>query len=464
MNCQGPATAYNRVYRILYLLPDRLLTKNKLLELQKEYSKTYIKDLVLPSLCDPARMDKLKDLLNDFEKVFSGLINTFNSSQHDVLGRVAAIWYAFTKTSHASLGPRVGNFTEQLIRYWIKKHRENVDVYVNTVLTRYFIERFRVPLRRGRRKVDFIIEDRNTKTLSLVELRESEHTGGRTGQESLMDKLTQVLGWLEEPNIKLREILMRNNYHRLELAIAILFAEKDHRLLSQENYNEGRFTSLRDYILDNRHIGGKLKELVNNHGYEISLDECRSFTRLRYTNNTREQVDQSLKEYRRICLRKNDFEIELSILWGDEFFNKYIGKSFYELLSEAENEVADDIWLFFTVALNEAKILKEFGSSNLEKIFKFLIENKDLLNTFNQLYNNQNITTVMEYFDRLNELLDKIAKLFIQYAENNNIEIRLLETNDFLKQYIYLKQLCIVALALYKSGTCLIGDILQWLA
>lgn len=61
----------------------------------------------------------------------------------------------------------------------------------------------------------------------------------------------------------------------------------------------------------------------------------------------------------------------------------------------------------------------------------------------------------MEYFDRLDELLDKIAKLFIQYAENNNIELRLLETNDLLKQYIYLKHLCIVALTLYKSDILL---------
>lgn len=447
MSMNNISSRNGRVYKVLYLTPNRILKGNRLLKLQKEYTKTYIEDLILPALRDPRKMDELKDVLTEFEKIFSGLINTLNAPDDDVLGKVALIWYAFTKTSHASLGPRVGNFTEQLIKHWIENYR-NVNVDTNVSITKYFNKHFSTSLKRGKRRIDFIIDDVNRHTLSLIELRESEHTGGRTGQESLMDKLTEVLSWLEN-NVELREKLKEKGYNKLELIIAILFAEKDHKLLSQDNYNEGRFTSLRDYILDKRHIGGRLEELINEFGYELSLNGGHNYIKLKYSEEARELIDEALKSHRRIYLRKDNFIVELSILWGDEFFMRYVGKRFYDLLDKVGYGIADDIWLFFTVTINEAKILKEFSFTNLGKVYEFLTRNKTLLSKFNVLYTNPSITTLVQYFNALDALLDTYVNQFIKYARDNKLELRLLETNDFLKQYNYLKQLCIVALAMY---------------
>lgn len=370
------------------------------------------------------------------------------------MGRVASLWYSFTKTSHASLGPRVGNFTEQLIKYWIEKYNgEKVEVLVNANVSNYLRKKLGVNIPYKRSKIDFIVNNRNEKILSFIELRESEHTGGKTGQESLMDKLTYLLGLLENERIRLRNILSRKNYKKLELSIAILFSERDRKLLTRENYSPGRFTSLKEYILDERHIGGKIKDLMKKYGYKLSIDNCREYNVTKYDKS---KIDIALSIHRRICLEKNNFIVELSILWGDEFFYKYTGKGFKELLKDISGELADDIWLFFTVAINELKILEEFNTTNLEKIYEFLIKNQDIINEYIQLYNEHTINTPQTYFIKFNELLDKCIIGFSNYVNENNIELRLLETNEYVKQLIYLKQLCIVALAMSRLKTCLL--------
>ena len=434
-----------RVYRILHLIPDRLIEGNKLLKIQKNYSKTFIEGLVIPTFINTTRLVGLEESLTDFEKIFSGLINTVQAPQEDVIGRVASLWYAFTKTSHASLGPRVGNFTEQLIGYWIEKYK-GANVYINANLHNYFRKSLGIPLEKSRRRIDFIIEDSTSGTLSLIELRESEHTGGRTGQESLMDKLTEVLQWIEDPRITLRNSLTRVGFNKLELVIAILFSERDRKLLTEDNYSEGRFTSLRDYILDKRHIGGVLKVLIDEYGYEISLDKGKTFTKIKYDKHL---IDRALKSHRKISLKSDNFIIDLSILWGNEFFLKYIGKTFHELISETSKEIADDVWLFFSVAINEFKIYREFDETNIHKLYHFIRTNRDLVNEFKALYNDQNIKSVNEYFERLDRIIRNYISEFMRYAERKAIKLRLLETNEFMKQYIYLKQLCLVALSTY---------------
>jgi len=434
-----------RVYRVLYLIPDRLIEDNKLLKIQKDYSKTFIEELVIPTFIDTAKLTELEESLTDFEKIFSGLINTVQVPQEDVIGRVASLWYAFTKTSHASLGPRVGNFTEQLIGYWIEKYRK-MNVHINANVRNYFRKNFRIPLERGRRKIDFIIEDNTSGTLSLIELRESEHTGGRTGQESLMDKLTEVLQWIEDPKARLRDSLIHRGFNKLELVIAILFSERDRKLLTEDNYSEGRFTSLRDYILDKRHIGGVLEVLINKYGYEVSLDKGRTFTRIEYDKHL---IDRALKTHRMISLKSDNFTIELLILWGNEFSLRYIGKTFHELIDETSKEIADDVWLFFSIAINEFKIYREFNETNIHKLYHFISTNRSLIKEFKALYNNRSIKSTNEYFERLDRIIHNYISEFMHYAERRAIRLRLLETNEFIKQYIYLKQLCIVALSMY---------------
>jgi len=434
----------SRIYNVIYLAPPRLLRNRKLLQLQYEYSKTFIEELIIPTLCKTGKLKEFAREIQEFERIFTGLINNVSPPINDVIGRVATIWYAFTRRAHASLGPRIGNFTEQLIKHWIEK--TGVNVYLNVNVTKYFIEKYNLSIRRGRQRIDYIIEDFDHATLSLAELRESEHTGGRTGQESLMDKLTDVLKWVEEK--ELRSKLLNKGYRRLELIIAILFSEKDRTLLSEKNYNKGRFTSLRDYMLREKHIGGALKELIEKHNYMVSLDGCKNYMHRKYDKYV---FDHALERTRKICLKKDDFIIEISILWGDEFFKKFTGRSFAELIYEDEMVVADDIWLFFSLAVNEFKIHYEFDKTNLAKVYNYVIKNKWIKDSFTKLYNNTKINDVTTYFYELNKLASEIADHF---TEDFKGELRLLETNDYIKQRTYLKQLCLVALSILHSGIC----------
>jgi len=62
--------------------------------------------------------------------------------------------------------------------------------------------------------------------------------------------------------------------------------------------------------------------------------------------------------------------LEIAILWGDEFFTKYTGNSFNEVIKSSTNLVADDLWIFFTVTLNELKLMKEFSMGVVERVYK----------------------------------------------------------------------------------------------
>lgn len=436
----------DRPYWILYLAPDRLIEHDKLLKLQKDNSKTFLDKIVIPALFQKNMVHNLRKSLNMFEEIFSGLVNTKNASKNDVIGRVASLWYTFTKTAHASLGPRVGNFTEQLITYWIKKYSPNVEVYTNITLSKCLSDILKVSLPKNRAKIDFVIFSSASHVLSLIELRISEHTGGRTGQESLMDKLVKVLNWLEESDIKLREVMVNAGYNKLILDIAILFSEKDYGLLSEYNYSKGRFTSLRKYIIEDRHFGGVLKKLIEIYGYEISYDSSATFR----STYSKEALDNALKIYRKVYLRKDNFIVELSILWGDDFFRKYVGRMFCDLIEELSKEIADDIWLFFSIVINEFKVLHVFNVMNIHKLYKFLTEyNRSLINKFLEIYTDEHINSLSKYFRKLDNFAAYCVMQFLDYVRRKGIQLRLLETNDVTKQLIYLKQLCLVALAMY---------------
>jgi hypothetical protein len=63
--------------------------------------------------------------LHGLDKVFTGIIKLRERLNRNVLGKVASLWYYLTRIFHQSIGPRVGNFVEELISYWI----EQGDIY-----------------------------------------------------------------------------------------------------------------------------------------------------------------------------------------------------------------------------------------------------------------------------------------------------------------------------------------------
>ena len=417
------------MYRIVYLTPNELIRKNTILKLQYEYSKSFLEEIVLPTVLQGS----IEPKLTEFEKIFSGIKEV---RECDVLNKIASVWYYFTKTSHASLGPRVGGFTEKLIAHFIEKYG-GYDVQTNVTLGKlgktFGIES------NSRSKVDFVVK--KGKMLSLIELRISEHTGGRTGQESLMDKFVKVLDWLEDK--KLREKLISRGITEIHLDIAILFSEDSHKLLSAENYSRGRFNSLISYILDKRHIYGSILRLINK-GYTLESSE---------TKNIKNTLRTMLESSKSFSLLKDDFRIEFNVLFGNEFFERYTGKRFEELIEAEGNLIADDVWLFFTLTLNELKVSKMFSQTFVKIVYEFLTGNgKELSKKFVELYKlaKQSRTELDEYFKRLDEIASELGNAFMNYASNLGLKLRFLETNDSTAHYRYLKCLCLTALAIYK--------------
>jgi len=434
-------------YLVLYLTPSRLYESHIIPKLQAEALETYIENVVIPVLCNHEIDRKIEAELTVTERIFSGLINTSSAHEKDVMGKVASLWYFFTKKTHASLGPRIGGFVEdlgrELARHWITSKSGSVGVIESEVNPGDFFERyFNIALPATKMKVDFTIYEGNT--VSLVELRTSEHTGGRTSQQSLLDKFDWILDMLESKS--LRTSLVGKGVNKLELVIAILFSEKDKELVNRRNYSRGRHTSLVKYIVDKRHIGSRIESLVKAYGYEISYDGGRKFE----NSFSLEKLESALNDVniRKIILKKDVFILEIAILWGDEFFIKYAGSTFNELIKSSINTIADDLWIFLTVTLNELKLMKEFGSGAVERVYRFIRSRSDLHQRFLQLYRDPSINSIDAYMNRLNSVFDEIAIEFIRNLPSQQTDFRPLETNDMTAQYIYVVQTVIVALAM----------------
>jgi len=298
-------------------------------------------------------------------------------------------------------------------------------------------------------KIDFAM--RRGDTVSLIELRTSEHTGGRTSQQSLLDKFDWILDMLESDH-SLRMNLVNKGVKKLELVVVILFSEKNKELINKENYSKGRHTSLVGYIVDNRHIGSLIENLVKTYKYEISYNGGKEFENNFDLNKLRSALMDI--DIRKVVLRKDVFTLEIAILWGDEFFTKYTGNSFNEVIKSSTNLVADDLWIFFTVTLNELKLMKEFSMGVVERVYRFIRNRSDLYLKFLNLYQGHKINSIDAYRDELNSLFNEIAAEFIKSLPSQQIDFRPLETNDTTAQYIYIVQAVIVALAMavYKQN------------
>jgi len=429
----GSNTYYN--YLILYLTPERLIRSNKVLELQWENIKTLI-----PCFLENLYMGDVKVKLHELDKVFTGIIKLRKHTNRNVLGKVASLWYYLTRIFHQSVGPRIGNFMEELINYWIKEGGIYEVIGRNITLGSFF-NYLNISGVESKSRVDFILRSISGRRVALIEVRMSEHTGGRTAQQSLLDKIDTVLRLLEDPKLMLREKLLHRSVREVDLSIAILFSE-DHELLSKDNFNRGRLTSLINYIMDERHVWGVVKDLSMNKGYKF----CDG------SPITREEIKSELSNpmCRKTCIQDSgsNLKIWLKILFGDEFFKEYIGSSLGELLAVHGDIIADDMWLFYTMAINELKIAAQFGQTYVRRIYDVLSSSNAFKDFVNKIYNNTNLS-LDEYVHRFNQWIESCANSVIRIYKERNEDLRLLETNDVVASFEYLKQLCICALALY---------------
>lgn len=418
------------MYLLLYLVPDRLVSENATLRAQKQYLRSYFEETVVPILLGEGNFGEVPL----FEKVLSGLINFEKERSRDVLEEIAPEWYVFMKRTYASIGPRIGNFTEFLIGLWI-----GAD-HVNYNLDKFLEEHFGVKIKKKKRsKIDFIrVKNR---TLDLIELRTSEHTGGRTGQESLTDKFVRFLGLLEDSDVKLREALLRKDIRRTNLLIVTLFNESG-ELLTSKNLNKGRYTSLISYLSEERHLGGKIKELLS-YGYILHAGK-RKF--VEPPDDIERIIKDTFLETRRLLLDKDEFTIEIGILWGNEFFNRFTGKELEELLrNDIKDRVGDDLWMFLVLTLNELRLKTSGGMSTIDMLRNYIGRHNDF-EAFLELRKRAN--SFDEFFGNIGKLVDSIIAGFLRELSENGKKLRPLGTDDIVAQYDYLRGVVLITLAL----------------
>uniref|UniRef100_A0A7C3YG11 Uncharacterized protein n=2 Tax=cellular organisms TaxID=131567 RepID=A0A7C3YG11_9EURY len=421
-------------YVILYLMPEDLIEKNKVLLMQWNEIKTLI-----PCLLKGLYDGNIEAKLHDLDKIFTGIINLEKSSEKiksNIMAKLASVWYFTTRIFHQSIGPRAGNFIQELLNYWFESSGKYEYVGVNVTL-KTALEKIAEIDYNSKSRIDFVLK--SSDRVAFVELRMSEHTGGRTGQESLLDKLHKILKLLEDKNIKLKEKLIKKKIQKMDLSIGILFSEKDRDLLTEEEFSKGRLSSLVDYIMEERHLWGVFRDLSKEHGY--TLDDGSPIEE--------EKVRRKLLEERQVCIKDgNDFRVCLNILLGDKFFEQYLDSKFSELLSKDCKIIADDIWLFYSMLINELKVAKMFGRTNIRAIYEELLDSQIFMNFIQNIYNNKNLS-LEEYLQILNSWIDTCTFKILKIYEQKGKEMKLLETNETIANLVYLKQICICALAVY---------------
>jgi len=426
-------------YLLLYLTPERLIKKSKLLQLQWNNIKTLI-----PCFLESLFTGDVEVKLHDLDKVFAGIIKLEDYPKgYNVLGKVASLWYYLTKVFHQFIGPRVGNFAEELIVHWI----ENGGVYKvvgrNVTLKKALEELAEVNVEK-RNRVDLVLRSKGKERAALVEIRMSEHTGGRTAQQSLLDKIDSILELLEDEKTTLREKLLKQGTRELDLTIAILFNE-NHELLTKSNYNRGRLTSLVSYIMDNRHVWGMLKKLANTYEYRL----CDGTP---MTDDTKAEIETELlnPDGRRVCIQdsSSSLKIELKILFGDEFFTEYAGASLRDLLARYGNIIADDIWLFYTIVINELKVAAQFKQTNVRRLYEDLLGSNIFRQFITNIYGKTGLS-LSKYVHHLNQWSENCANTVIKIYKEKGEELKLLETSDLVANFEYLKQLCLCSLVEY---------------
>jgi hypothetical protein len=416
-------------------MPERLIKRSKILELQWNNIKTLI-----PCLLKSLYTGSIEVRLHELDKVFTGIVKIKDVPESNILGKVASLWYYLTRVFHQSMGPRLGGFAEELIAYLVGSGGKYKVIGRNMTLGKALRELVNVGVER-RNMIDFIF--RGNDSLALVELRMSEHTGGRTGQQSLLDKIDYILGVLEDERVRLRQRLIDKGIRELSLSIAILFSES-HELLTKENVDRGRLTSLISYIMDERHVGGSLKKLSEGNRYRMCDGATITFERVK-----RELFD---IDNRKVCIKESssDFRVWLKILLGDEFFNEYARSNLSDILARHGDIIADDIWLFYTLLINELKVARQFGYTHVRRVY----EDLKLSNIFGYFYNNVYNNTELpleSYIQQLNRWIEGCANTVIKVYREKGQQLRLLETNDLIANFEYLKQVCICVLALHLT-------------
>lgn len=265
----------------------------------------------------------------------------------------------------------------------------------------------------GKSKIDFVLKKDDK--LVLMELRMSEHTGGRTGQESLMDKFNKFLELLASEK-DLAAAIRESHIENVDLVIETVFSEDNESIVDQPN--AGRLNSLINYLCEENHVYGKIKKL---------------------TRVPRDEFCEELKTKRVFSFDYDEIHFSLRLTYGNEFFRMYVNKELDELLDGLM--VPDDVWLLFTVAMNELRRSKLSSSGKtltceVYEILRGLSGEGAVLEEYEREI--QNIEDPGLFVDKLDEITNDIRDRVLRTLESSGRRFVILDTDDVTKSYSYL--------------------------
>lgn len=364
--------------------------------LQYENQLSILKNFLIPLLYNPKNFDLLRENLSLSEKIFMGF-----KDLDGFLARISYPLYVANRFFYASSGPRYGRLLEDLFRTILERRGYQVSTRVE------IHDRFNMRIS-GNKYIDFVFEKGDT--IHLVELRTSEHTGGRTGQESLLDKFREVIDEI------LRGSESFSRYREIHMRILILFGES-HQVLNRNNVTRGRLTSLINYVLERDNLGSRFARLSER--YSSSCEDFRDCL-----------------ERGEVINFTGDRKITFGIWVGDELFSELLGNAgdtgLRNFLSEEQlkRELGDDLWIMFTVLPYEMRNYYLNGFTWVQKLYDEVVKSYE-------------ITEKTE-----DEIIGKLRQIVLHKYSS----LPLLETNDLKRQLEYLDGLISSALVIKALG------------
>lgn len=408
---------------ILGLIPKNVWESTSF-KLFWKYTKTLYKN-ILPVI----ESGEVPFKMNDIEKLFTGLISC-SERDRDFIVDYSEKLLVLTRFFNSSVGPRKGDFFEALIENWLKN--AGYIAYRGAVLK----DILRIELSPdswkdewnevlGKSRLDFFLKKYDT--ISLVELRMSEDTGGKTGQQSLLDKFNGFLSLMQDPDFIVA--LRKSSVKRVELVIETVFSENDKTIVNEPS--QGRFTSLVNYIAKEEHLYGKIKKLLKN--------------------TSRKEFEAKLRQNRKFEFEFSSLNVSIILMYGNEFFSKYLNEKLEHLLNT--KEIPDDIWLLYSIAVNELLRMRisENGKTLTREVYDILLtyapeEIEKLFEEFAIAKRNSRGKTVKFFVDYADKVTDRIRQLVLELVEKNNISLQIFPSSDFQKSYRYLKYIAYLIL------------------
>ncbi|BBG25954.1 hypothetical protein [Sulfuracidifex tepidarius] len=172
------------------LTVKKLLLKESLSPLQQAqlyYIHSIFTDILAPIICNYDNLNEIGEQINDIEKFYLGL----PTRPSTIYEKISIPLYAINRFFISSSGPRFGSIYEDLIKGFLENSGYSVETRVNIYQFPLFSS-YRSGHSVDRKVIDFIAKKDDK--FYLIEQRTSEHSGGRTGQESLLDKFNSNLG------------------------------------------------------------------------------------------------------------------------------------------------------------------------------------------------------------------------------------------------------------------------------